>query len=114
MFGSDVDSERAFDKIAPVDRTRVRRRRLALGVTGALLAGVWAGPVAQAVSGARELESVSRTSYVVREGDTLWSIAKRLDPGEDPRPLVDAISAANRVQAGALVPGQTLLIPAGV
>jgi len=95
-----------------MDRTRVRRRRLALGVVGALLAGAWAGPVARAVDGARQLESVARSTYLVREGDTLWSIARRVTPGEDPRPLVDAISAANGVEAGALVPGQTLLIPA--
>ena len=56
---------------------------------------------------------VSRSAYVVREGDTLWSIARRLRPDADPRPLVDAIASANRVQAGTLVPGSTLVIPAG-
>jgi nucleoid-associated protein YgaU len=77
-----------------------------------MLAGAWAGPVARAVDGAPELESVARSTYLVREGDTLWSIARHVTLGEDPRPLVDAISAANGVEAGALVPGQTLVIPA--
>jgi nucleoid-associated protein YgaU len=48
--------------------------------------------------------------YVVRPGDTLWSIARRIQDG-DPRPLVDAIQAANRADPGALAPGQVLLIP---
>lgn len=51
-------------------------------------------------------------TYVVRQGDTLWSIAARVAPERDPRSLVDAIAAVNDVSAGALVPGQTLSIPA--
>lgn len=79
----------------------------------AVIAAAWAGPVAGALGGERGAIPTARTSYVVRGGDTLWSIAERLAPGRDPRPIVDAISAANGVDAGALVPGQTLLVPAG-
>jgi hypothetical protein len=32
-------------------------------------------------------------------------------PGSDPRSVVDAIAEANAVDAGTLVPGQTLVIP---
>ena len=53
-------------------------------------------------------------TYVVRPGDTVWRIAERLaGPGADPRPLVDGIVEANRVDPGALMAGQTLTIPAG-
>ena len=48
---------------------------------------------------------------MVRPGDTLWSIATRFEPSTDPRVVVDAISSANGVDPGALVPGQQLLIP---
>jgi LysM repeat protein len=48
---------------------------------------------------------------VVREGDTLWTIARRLAPGSDPRPIVDVLSAANGLDAGLIVPGQTLVVP---
>ena len=82
-------------------------------MTAVVIAGAWAAPVAGALGGQRRAIPAARASYVVRGGDTLWSIAKGLAPGEDPRPLVDAISAANGVEAGALAPGQTLLIPAG-
>jgi len=49
-------------------------------------------------------------SYVVRAGDTLWSIAAHLaGPGADPRPVVDQLEQANR---GATVfPGETLRLP---
>lgn len=54
---------------------------------------------------------VAQHRYVVRPGDTLWSIARRIHDG-DPRALVDAIQAANGTDPGALVPGQVLLVPA--
>jgi LysM repeat protein len=79
----------------------------------ALVAAVWAGPLGRIVAGSEGAGLASRSSYVVREGDTLWSIAQRVAPGEDPRPLVDAITVANGVDAGAIVPGQTLLVPSG-
>lgn len=82
-------------------------------LTAALIAGAWAGPVARALGGGREPIPTARTSYVVRTGDTLWSIAERLAPGDDPRPIVDAIASANGVDAGTLAPGLTLEIPAG-
>ena|SRR5688572_2738683 len=88
-----------------------RRRRLALTMSLALVAAVWAGPLGRIVAGAEGAGLASRSSYVVREGDTLWSIARGVSPGEDPRPLVDAIAAANEVDPGAIVPGQTLLVP---
>jgi len=54
--------------------------------------------------------AASRT-YVVRPGDTLWSIAVRLaGPSSDPRPLVDELAQANHV-AGSIEPGQTLRLP---
>ena len=43
---------------------------------------------------------VAHRTYVVRDGDTLWSIATRVAHGGDPRPLVDAIEAENDVTAG--------------
>jgi len=50
--------------------------------------------------------------YVVREGDTLWAIARERSPGRDPRDVVQAIVDANQIDAGALLPGQVLVIPA--
>jgi hypothetical protein len=75
-------------------------------------AAAW-GPALGRAIGGETVEPVARGRYVVQQGDTLWSIAKQMTPAEDPRPLVDAISSENSIDAGALVPGQTLLIPSG-
>ncbi len=80
---------------------------LAIAIVGA----AWAPAALGAVGATSEPRRVSSHAYVVRAGDTLWSIAERLAPGEDPRPVVDAIASVNVVDAGRLIPGQTLLIP---
>ena len=49
--------------------------------------------------------------YVVRAGDTVWSIAQGAAGGADPRMLVDAIAVRNGIDASAVVPGQALVIP---
>jgi LysM repeat protein len=47
---------------------------------------------------------------VVDSGDTLWSIARRVAPGRDPRPVVDGLIEANNLRGG-LQAGQELSIP---
>jgi nucleoid-associated protein YgaU len=94
-------------------RTRVRRRRLTLAVSLTLVAAAWAGPAVRALGSTEDPVRIARNSYVVREGDTLWSIARRLSPGGDPRPVVDALATSNDIDAGGLVPGQTLVVSAG-
>jgi Tfp pilus assembly protein FimV len=78
----------------------------------ALVAAAWAGPAVRALGAPETPARVSRASYVVREGDTLWTIAREIAPGSDPRPVVDLLSAMNGVDAGRLVPGQTLVVSA--
>jgi LysM domain len=115
MFDSGLDTERAFGEHGRVSRTDVRRRgrrRLALALTVSLAGAAWAGPAVRALGDADQRQ-VTRSTYVVRTGDTLWSIAERLSPGEDPRPLVDALTDVNGLE-GALVPGQAIVVPAGV
>jgi LysM repeat protein len=81
-------------------------------LTGAVLAGCWAGPVSSAFGRSQApVVPVSRQRYVVKAGETLWSIAERVAPGEDPRAVVDLIVWANGVDPGALVPGQALVVP---
>ena len=87
-----------------------RRRAVAVGVGLAVL--VMAGKAGAALGGSPLAVPERRpaTSHsVVQAGDSLWSIAARLEPGHDPRPAVDALTAA---RSGApLVPGEVVTLP---
>jgi nucleoid-associated protein YgaU len=111
MFDSRLDSEQAFDRIRAMGRTRVRGRRTAVFTAVMVVAASWASPLARAFGGPEQPVPVAEHRYVVHAGDTLWSIARSISPGRDPRPVVDAIAQANDVDPGALVPGRTLVIP---
>jgi nucleoid-associated protein YgaU len=92
-------------------------RRLLPGIaTLAALAGLWAG--AGMLAAGRHpplavLPGSVRTPagyvYVVRPGDTLWSIATRLQPGGDPRVIVAELES--QVRGGTLMPGSRLRLP---
>ena len=47
--------------------------------------------------------------YVVQPGDTLWTIAESVHPGDDVRAYVDRLSAA--LGSGSLQPGERLTVP---
>lgn len=90
-----------------------RRRRLA--VVGLALGGVvMAAQAAGGAHGGPTLAAPGRppavVTYVVQPGDTLWGVAERIAPGEDPRPTVDALVRARR--GAPLVPGETIVLAA--
>jgi nucleoid-associated protein YgaU len=119
MFEPTLDSEHVFGHDRAMSRTRVRRRRrIVAAMLSVALGIVLSAPVAGALSrhprpaDARVLPAGRwEQVYVVRAGDTVWSIAESAIGGADPRPLVDAIAARNGIDAGAVVPGQALVIP---
>jgi hypothetical protein len=53
--------------------------------------------------------SASGDAVVVRPGDTLWSVARRLQPTGDVRPLVDRLVASHG--SPMVVPGDRVLVP---
>ncbi|MFM7617912.1 MAG: LysM peptidoglycan-binding domain-containing protein [Actinomycetes bacterium] len=98
---------------APVVRPRptaavYRRRRIGVVVAATALALV----VAQAATalGGDSLASPERrpAAVTVQAGDSLWSIAERVAPGEDPRPIVDRLQA--RLGSTVLQPGQRIVL----
>lgn len=92
-----------------MDRTKVRRGKVIRGVLAVVLASGLAHQAAAGAAGSPQPVALHR--YVVRAGDTLWSIAERIAPeGADPRPMIDEIEARNDL-SGPLVPGQVLRVP---
>jgi len=96
-----------------------RRRRLAAGVLAVLLVVMagWAVTTVAALGGvpasAPERGPASSpaapTEVVVRPGDTMWSIATRLQPEGDVRGLVRRLVEANG--GPAIQPGDVLVVP---
>jgi nucleoid-associated protein YgaU len=91
---------------APADRrplsvaTYRRRRLAALVVVVGLAIAAWTalgalGGALTAPVRSAPLPTDHATVVEVAPGDTLWSIARRLQPEGDPRPLVDRLATAN-------------------
>ena len=50
-------------------------------------------------------------TVVVRPGETLWSLAARIAPQQDPRLVVADIQTSNALSGAAVQPGQPLVVP---
>jgi hypothetical protein len=94
-----------------------RRRLVAAGLAALFVAGMLtvavsalsrAGDGPLTVTGGGATPASDRT-WVVRPGDTLWTIATALEPGADMRPLVDRLSAETK--GAAIFPGERIPIP---
>ena len=108
--GEDVARRRAR-------RAALRRRRRAAVLAGVAAGATWGLALPLASLGGSPVAAHPRahvgvageTVYVVRPGDTLWSIASRLDRGGDPRPMAEAL--AREVGSAVVVPGERIAIP---
>ena len=115
MFDQALDTEQAFAHPDAMERTYVRRRRtVAVVVVGTALVAVLMSPLAAgAVRRGEPSAPAAQQVVVVQSGDTLWSIAQRARPGDDPRVVTGEIAAVNGVQPGALTVGSSLVVPPG-
>jgi hypothetical protein len=91
----------------------VRRRRTLLAMMGLLLIGLalplggtggLSHPTGSVLAG-----KVGPVEYTVQPGDSLWSIAQRVDPAADPRPLVAKL--ASQTGSDRVVPGERIVLP---
>jgi len=103
-------SVRAPRRHVPVE---VRRRRTLLAMMGLALA-LLALPLGGFGGASHTTESAfaangHSATYTVRAGDTLWSIAQRMDPNGDPRPIVSQLAA--QVGGYTVIPGELLTLP---
>jgi hypothetical protein len=85
------------------------RRRLAvmLGVLIVVLAAGQAGAALGSSPLAAPARPPSVVRYVVAPGDSLWTVARRVAPAEDPRPVVDALAEARNDEP--LLVGETIV-----
>jgi len=94
---------------AAARRLRAAMVVVAVAAVGTLLgAGSLAGAEQATEPGSPRLvaQGVDAPSHVVQPGETLWSLARRLQPEGDVRPLVARLRAA--AGGGPLVPGQRI------
>ncbi len=89
----------------------VRRRRALLAVLALALTAL-AFPLGGAGGASHATGSTLAGSgpadYTVRPGDSLWSIAERMDPSADPRPTVARLAA--EIGTYQVVPGEQLVL----
>jgi LysM repeat protein len=58
-----------------------------------------------------ETSNSATTQIVVAPGETLWTIAARVNPEIDPRAVIEDIKALNVIEGSEVYAGQVLLIP---
>jgi hypothetical protein len=91
----------------------VRRRRTMLAVVGLCVLGL-ALPLGGTgghshATGSALAGNPGGAEYTVQPGDSLWSIAARVDPSGDPRPLAAKLAA--ELGSSSVQPGEHITIP---
>lgn len=105
------------EAVGPVALRLTRRGRLLRTSVLAVLAVVMvAASVAQLSgepvrAGSEPTVVVATAEVVVEQGDSLWSIARRVAPGSDPRDVVYGVRELNGLRSNLIQPGQVLLVP---
>jgi LysM repeat protein len=79
---------------------------IALPVVAVSLLVTSPGALAESAPASNDFEYVT-----VMSGDTLWTIAKLIDPTGDPRDMVAELMTLNQLTSASLSPGQELAIP---
>jgi hypothetical protein len=82
---------------------------MAVGLDRSGLLGTGQAPAAGDDTVELDAAPVGEAVHIVQPGDTLWTIARDLAPGADPRPVVDALVAANG--SGPLEVGDRIALP---
>ena len=92
--------------------TRRGRAVLVLLLAGLLLAAISiGGGRTQAAGVVSEGERAPLQTITVQPGESLWSVAQRVAPDNDPREVVAQIRRLNDLESSSLQVGQLLVLP---
>ena len=100
--------------VAPIKLTRRGRLLLTTLSFGLMLAISLISLFGIATASAKassEVSNSSTTQIVVAPGETLWTIAARVNPEIDPRAVIEDIKALNVISGSEVYAGQVLLVP---
>ena len=100
--------------VSPIKLTR--RGRLVLstvsfGIMLAISAFSLFGIATSSAKATNETSNSATTQIVVAPGETLWTIAARVNPEIDPRAVIDQIMDLNVINGSNVYAGQVLLVP---
>ncbi|HLX77288.1 MAG TPA: LysM peptidoglycan-binding domain-containing protein [Acidimicrobiales bacterium] len=121
LTDATCEESAASERVAPIRaigatrRLSNKRRRLAsTAATVAALTGLWIGtgalaPGAHPATRPAELHTASGLAYIVKPGDTLWSIASAIATDKDRAAVVGALRA--ELHGASLRPGSVLRVP---
>ncbi|HEY8551863.1 MAG TPA: LysM peptidoglycan-binding domain-containing protein [Thermaerobacter sp.] len=116
-LGRDGEPSRAAPVAGPVTDGGGPKGGAATSLAGPP-GGIWAAEgggsaAAPPVPGRVAVDRDGAVRVVVRPGETLWEVARRLGrPDRDPRDVVAAIMEASGLSTAALRPGMVLTVPA--
>lgn len=112
--GSLADSAARRSSKTPLQLTR-RGRLVFIGMPVMLIAaailtliGLFTSPV---LAGSVAPSSVDAVKVTVMEGDSMWSIAQQVSPGQDPRATIEQIQELNSINGKSLRVGQEIFVP---
>ena len=111
-WGTDLQGRRADARPARRPLRLTRRGRIVRMIVLVALAWIAVGVLAATASHA-ERDAGPLPTAVVQKHDTLWDIAARYRPGEDPFAMVEEIRALNDLPGYTIHPGQELRLPRG-
>jgi multidrug efflux pump subunit AcrA (membrane-fusion protein) len=100
--------------VSPIKLTR--RGRLVLstvsfGIMLAISAFSLFGIATSSAKASNETSNSVTTQIVVAPGETLWTIAARVNPEIDPRAVIEDIKALNVIEGSQVYAGQVLIVP---
>jgi multidrug efflux pump subunit AcrA (membrane-fusion protein) len=100
--------------VSPIKLTR-RGRMLVSALSFAAMLAISLvslfGIATASAKASNETSNSTTTQIVVAPGETLWTIAARVNPEIDPRAVIEEIKALNVIEGSEVYAGQVLLVP---